>query len=278
MDLQQRQYYDAMRRSQDQQNSMRGSNSSAGSGSAARQPQYAPSGGSTYSQQLGQSGGSSRGSQGQSRGSQDSLRMSSGPEMAGVGIFFQQEPNSGKVYVANIVPSGSADRSGVIREGDVIVKVDEQDVQGQPLSTLRNLILGKQGSYVVLAFRRMTGTELYYFDVELLRGTPEYFESLKKNQAIAEEKEKLINQVRQQEAEIHQLKHATNTRSSASSITSASASASSGPSVLQRESSARTAELRLMEEALRTARGDRDNSAMLGKVARAKRLELRERV
>jgi len=133
-----------------------------------------------------------------SRGSQDGLRMSSGPEMAGVGIFFQQEPNTGKVYVANIVPGGSADRSGVIRVNDVIVKVDDEDVQGQPLSTLRNLILGRQGSYVVLAFRRMTGTELYYFDAEILRGSPEYFESLKKTQAIADEKEKLITQVRQQ--------------------------------------------------------------------------------
>jgi hypothetical protein len=130
-----------------------------------------------------------------------------------VGIFFQQEPNTGKVYVANIVPGGSADRSGVIRVNDVIVKVDDEDVQGQPLSTLRNLILGRQGSYVVLAFRRMTGTELYYFDVELLRGTPEYFESLKKTQAIADEKEKLITQVRQQEQEIQHLKQ-TNLRTS----------------------------------------------------------------
>jgi hypothetical protein len=133
-----------------------------------------------------------------------------------VGIFFQQEPNTGKVYVANIVPGGSADRSGVIRVNDVIVKVDDEDVQGQPLSTLRNLILGRQGSYVVLAFRRMTGTELYYFDVELLRGTPEYFESLKKKQANADEKEKLITQVRQQEQEIQHLKQ-TNLRSSGGS-------------------------------------------------------------
>jgi len=88
----------------------------------------------------------------------------------------------------------------------VIVKVDDEDVQGQPLSTLRNLILGRQGSYVVLAFRRMTGTELYYFDVELLRGSPEYFESLKKTQAMADEKEKLMTQVRQQEQEIQHLK------------------------------------------------------------------------
>eukprot|EP00960_Hanusia_phi_P054747 762760-Hanusia_phi.AAC.16 len=144
--------------------------------------------------------------------------------MAGVGIFFQQEPMSGRVYVASIVENGSADRSGVIKVNDVIVKVDDEDVQGQPLSTLRNLILGRQGTYVVLAFRRMTGTELYYYDVELVReqvgeecmqldmlrkvrGTPEYFESLKKTQAVAEEKEKLLMQVRQQEQDIIALRH-----------------------------------------------------------------------
>lgn len=132
--------------------------------------------------------------------------MSGGPEMAGVGIFFQQEPTSGRVYVANIVDGGSADRSGVIRVNDVIAKVDDEDVQGQPLSTLRNLILGKQGTYVVLAFRRMTGTELYYYDVELVRGTPEYFESLKKSQVVQDEKEKLLLQVRQQEQDILALK------------------------------------------------------------------------
>ena len=50
--------------------------------------------------------------------------------MAGVGIFFQQETTSGRVYVANIVGKGSADRSGVIRANDAIVKVDDEDVQG----------------------------------------------------------------------------------------------------------------------------------------------------
>ena len=48
----------------------------------------------------------------------------------------------------------------------------------------------------------MTGTELYYYDVELVRGSPEYFESLKKSQAIAEEKEKLINQVRRYDSAV----------------------------------------------------------------------------
>ena len=204
-------------------------------------------------------GGSSlRGSSdsiGSSRGSTGGMRMSSGPDLAGVGIFFQQEPNTGKVYVANIVENGSADRSGVICVNDVIVKVDNDDVQGQPLSMLRNLILGKQGSYVVLAFRRMTGSELYYFDVELLRGSPEYFESLKKTQEIAAEKEKLITQVRQQEQEIQALKQ-TSLRSSAGAMPSTLAVP--GPTLegLKRELTNKVQEAKRLEELIKQTRED----------------------
>jgi hypothetical protein len=175
----------------------------------------------------------------------------------GVGIFFQQEPNTGKVYVANIVPSGSADRSGVIRVNDVIVKVDDEDVQGQPLSTLRNLILGRQGSYVVLAFRRMTGTELYYFDVELLRGSPEYFESLKKTQAIADEKEKLITQVRQQEQEIQQLKQTSSVlRTSAGSMPSSMGQPAMTAEQLMRELQTKMQEAKRLDELMKQTKED----------------------
>jgi len=188
-----------------------------------------------------------------SRGSTEGLRMSSGPEMAGVGIFFQSEPTTGRVYVANIVENGSADRSGVIRVNDVIVKVDDEDVQGQPLSTLRNLILGKQGTYVVLAFRRMTGTELYYYDVELVRGTPEYFESLKKSQAVADEKEKLLMQVRQQEQDIRALRQQTHVP------TPTKSPMSEGPGAdidsIKRAIAAKSEEIVRMEAALQRERG-----------------------
>jgi hypothetical protein len=179
--------------------------------------------------------------------------MSSGPEMAGVGIFFQQEPTSGRVYVANIVENGSAARSGVIRVNDVIVKVDDEDVQGQPLSTLRNLILGKQGTYVVLAFRRMTGTELYYFDVELVRGTPEYFESLKKSQAVADEKEKLLLQVRKQEQDIRALRQ----QSQVPSPTKSPLSEGPGADIesMKRAIAAKSDEITRLEAALQRERG-----------------------
>jgi C-terminal processing protease CtpA/Prc len=68
-------------------------------------------------------------------------------------------------------------RSGIIRIHDAIVKIDDEDIQGQPIPVISTLIAGQQGTFVVIAFRRMTGKEIFYYDVELERGSPEYFAS-----------------------------------------------------------------------------------------------------
>ena len=106
--------------------------------------------------------------------------------MSGVGIFFQQE-GDGKVYVKTIVSGGSAERDGRVRVGDVMCGVDGRDVIGEPVSVLRSLLLGHEGSNVVLTFARAVdpsaegdavgdgGTVIAKFDVELQRGSPEYF-------------------------------------------------------------------------------------------------------
>lgn len=72
---------------------------------------------------------------------------------AGVGIFFQQE-GDGSVVVKTIVSGGSAEREGSVMVGDQILSVDQHRVVGEPLSVLRGLILGPQGSYVKLSFQR----------------------------------------------------------------------------------------------------------------------------
>jgi hypothetical protein len=41
----------------------------------------------------------------------------------------------------------------------MIVAVDDRDVIGEPLATLRGLILGPQGSMVTLSFERGEGPE-----------------------------------------------------------------------------------------------------------------------
>jgi C-terminal processing protease CtpA/Prc len=43
---------------------------------------------------------------------------------------------------------------GRVRVGDVICGVDGRDVIGETVSVLRSLILGQEGSYVVLTFAR----------------------------------------------------------------------------------------------------------------------------
>ena len=69
-------------------------------------------------------------------------------------------------------------RAGIIRIHDAIVKIDDEDIQGQPMNVIRDLVAGKETTFVVLAFRRMTGREIFYYDVELERGSPEYFAQL----------------------------------------------------------------------------------------------------
>jgi len=123
--------------------------------------------------------------------SDSDAHSSTASSLAGVGIFFQQDSDTNEVFVKTIVKGGSADRSGVLRVGDVVVRVDHDNVEGQPLSTLRSRILGSQGSYVTLGFRRREGTETTYYDVPLMRGSPEYFESLKATQPLQEEIERL---------------------------------------------------------------------------------------
>ena len=120
--------------------------------------------------------------------------MVAAPSLAGVGIFFQQDSETNEVFVKTIVKGGAADRSGVLRVGDVVVRVDHDNVEGQPLSTLRSRILGGQGTYVTLGFRRREGMEVTYYDVPLMRGSPEYFESLKATQPLQDEIERLKRQ------------------------------------------------------------------------------------
>ena len=93
-----------------------------------------------------------------------------------------------------LVGGGRCTAGEVLRVGDVVVRVDHDNVEGQPLSTLRSRILGGQGTYVTLGFRRREGMEVTYYDVPLMRGSPEYFESLKATQPLQDEIERLKRQ------------------------------------------------------------------------------------
>jgi len=129
---------------------------------------------------------------------------------SGVGVFFQQE-SDGKVYVKTIVSGGSAERDGRVKLGDVMCGVDGRDVIGEPVSVLRSLLLGHEGSTVVLTFARAVEadadggegateigqTVIAKFDVELVRGSPEYFARMETSRRYEAEMQDLRFQLKQ---------------------------------------------------------------------------------
>ena len=76
---------------------------------------------------------------------------------AGVGILFvEEEDPSGfvRVTVKALIEGGSAEKTGQVKSGDMVVRVGNQDVIGKPLSILRTMIPGPIGSYCKLGFLR----------------------------------------------------------------------------------------------------------------------------
>jgi C-terminal processing protease CtpA/Prc len=64
---------------------------------------------------------------------------------AGVGILFvEEEDPSGfvRVTVKALIEGGSAEKTGMVKSGDMVVRVGNQDVIGKPLSILRTMIPG----------------------------------------------------------------------------------------------------------------------------------------
>jgi C-terminal processing protease CtpA/Prc len=64
--------------------------------------------------------------------------------LAGVGIFFQQDCDSNEVFVKTIVKGGSADRSGVLRVGDVVVRVSRFSTSQTQTPCLIEFEFGKE--------------------------------------------------------------------------------------------------------------------------------------
>mmetsp|Transcript_12493 Transcript_12493/g.43434 ORF Transcript_12493/g.43434 Transcript_12493/m.43434 type:complete len:136 (+) Transcript_12493:154-561(+) len=86
-----------------------------------------------------------------------SVSQDSKENQAGVGILFvEEEDPSGfvRVTVKALIEGGSAERTGMVKAGDMVVRVGNVDVIGKPLSILRTMIPGPIGSYCRLGFLR----------------------------------------------------------------------------------------------------------------------------
>ena len=64
-------------------------------------------------------------------------------EQAGVGLMLGEERGVQGVVVKQLVPRGSADRTGVVRVGDQLLSVGDEDVSHQTVSNMRHLIIGR---------------------------------------------------------------------------------------------------------------------------------------
>ena len=82
------------------------------------------------------------------------LTDAKGPRMCGIGVLFHQDQTTGvkRIVVAQTAPGGPADRTGRVRQGDLLVRIDGMDVHGQDLEYVSKYILGPEGSVVRLGF------------------------------------------------------------------------------------------------------------------------------
>lgn len=196
------------------------------------------------------------------------------PDVSGVGIFFQvPENDQGVAYVQHMVPRSSAERCGMIQLGDELLAAGEvgqqpTNIEGKGLLVLREKILGKQGSFVVLHFRRKN-KEVY--EVELMRGSPEYIDMMNVSTGLKERQQndmmrihELENQVSNLKQQVHayaaQIQHTEDPRI--------------GP--LEDELRARMDDLRRFEDMLLRAK-DRTSEALRARDEAVEQLELMKR-
>ena len=125
-------------------------------------------------------------------------------ECFGVGLAFEIGRDS-SLFVSQLDPSCSAARSGVIQVHDEILKIDGELVEKQSLHLLKSRVLGRQGSFVNMTFRRLTDRGLFVFEVELMRGAAEFIEIVSQCKLMTKENKKLVAQIRESEltAESH---------------------------------------------------------------------------
>eukprot|EP00960_Hanusia_phi_P076161 768523-Hanusia_phi.AAC.9 len=94
--------------------------------------------------------------------------MSNKRSKCGCGIIFAADTR-GALVVDGLVPGGSAEASGLLRRGDVLVEVDGMDVYCKPVGQVGPLLLGPPGSRVSLGLTRNVDGEQQRIKIELDR-------------------------------------------------------------------------------------------------------------
>jgi chromosome segregation ATPase len=195
--------------------------------------------------------------------------------MSGVGIFFQvPENDQGVAYVQHIVPRSSAHRCGVIELGDELLAAGEvgqmpTNISGKGLLVLREKILGKQGTFVVLHFQRKNKGEIY--EIELMRGSPEYIEMMNMSTGLKEKQQNDMVRIHELENQVSNLKQQVQAYAAQIQVTE---DPRIGP--LEDELRARMDDLRRFEDMLLRAK-DRTAEALRARDEAVEQLEMLKR-
>ena len=85
------------------------------------------------------------------------------------GVGFSLDAN---MCIDALAPGCSADKSGSVKVGDYVVAV-EGNAELSPAQA-KEMILGRQGTYTTISFRRPKGANVRTFKVQLMRGSADY--------------------------------------------------------------------------------------------------------
>jgi C-terminal processing protease CtpA/Prc len=85
----------------------------------------------------------------------------------GVGIVLEFSSDLDHPKVSSLVPGKSASACGLIKIGDVLMRVDSLSTQKRTFDEIRSMIAGPVGTYVSLSFQ---GSEGAYECEKLVRG------------------------------------------------------------------------------------------------------------
>jgi len=90
------------------------------------------------------------------------------PRMVGLGLALERSSNDKHTYVHEIITGFAAYKSGQFQEGDVVLAVDQEPIEGWDLDAIKQLTIGEEGSFCTL--QMMRGDR--YFAVTLQRMSP----------------------------------------------------------------------------------------------------------
>ncbi|EKX54048.1 hypothetical protein GUITHDRAFT_100298 [Guillardia theta CCMP2712] len=98
----------------------------------------------------------------------ETMGMHTSLESCGVGIVFRIS-EAGDMVIEDFISGGPAERSGKLKVGDQLNRVDGKFVRGQAASKIAPKILGPAGTIVELAFKRVQGPAVMTVNVAVVR-------------------------------------------------------------------------------------------------------------